>query len=61
MDPTDREVLALRHFEMLSNSECAQVLEISEKAASIRYIRAVGRLKGILDSVPGFKDYRDGI
>jgi RNA polymerase sigma-70 factor, ECF subfamily len=61
MDSTDREVLALRHFEMLSNSECAQVLELSEKAASIRYIRAIGRLKGILESVPEFKEYRSGL
>lgn len=57
MEPMDREVLALRHFEMLSNAECAQVLEISQRAASNRYIRAVGRLKGVLDNVPGFKDY----
>lgn len=57
MDPIDREVLALRHFEMLSNAECAQVLDISQKAASNRYIRAIQRLKDVLDAVPGFKDY----
>lgn len=43
----DREVLALRHFEELSNSEVAQVLGIQVKAASIRYIRALQRLKAI--------------
>jgi RNA polymerase sigma-70 factor (ECF subfamily) len=43
---------------LLTNAECAQVLEISQKAASNRYIRAVARLKEILDAVPGFKDYR---
>jgi RNA polymerase sigma-70 factor (ECF subfamily) len=36
MDPIDREVLALRHFEQLSNSETAQVLGLSEAAASNR-------------------------
>lgn len=50
MEATDREVLALRHFEDLSNNEVAQALDISVKAASIRYIRALKKLKGIMDS-----------
>ncbi len=54
MDAIDREVLALRHFEDLSNSEVAEVLGIEQKAASIRYIRALRRLKGILSAIPGF-------
>lgn len=54
MNETDREVLALRHFEELTNSETAQVLNMSEQAASGRYIRALGRLKQILEVVPGF-------
>ena len=52
----DREVLALRHFEELSNSETAQVLNMSEQAASIRYIRALTRLKGVMSAIPGFLD-----
>jgi RNA polymerase sigma-70 factor (ECF subfamily) len=48
MDPLDREVLALRHFEQLSRAEIAQVLVISESAAGKRYIRALERLKRIL-------------
>ncbi len=56
MDPIDREVLALRHFEELTNSEVAEVLGIQQKAASIRYVRAVQRLKAILSLVPGFAD-----
>ena len=59
MDPMDREVLALRHFEELSNSEVAEVLGIQQKAASIRYIRAVRRLKAILAEVPGLCDGKD--
>jgi len=54
MDPIDREVLTLRHFEELGNSETAQVLGITRSAASSRYIRAVMRLKKELASVPGF-------
>jgi RNA polymerase sigma-70 factor, ECF subfamily len=53
MDPTDREVLALRHYEQLSNSEVASVLGLDKSAASKRYARAVVRLKEILASLPG--------
>jgi RNA polymerase sigma-70 factor, ECF subfamily len=52
MDPIDREVLALRHFEELTNSEVAEALGIEQKAASIRYIRALRRLKEILAQAP---------
>lgn len=48
MDEIDREVLLLRHFEELSNKEAAAVLGIQENAASNRYVRALGRLKGFL-------------
>ena len=54
MDPIDREVVVLRHFEELSNVEAAEVLGIETSAASKRYIRALRRLKAILDAVPGF-------
>ncbi len=56
MNEVDREVLALRHFEELSNGETARVLNMSEQAASGRYMRALGRLKQILEIVPGFLD-----
>jgi RNA polymerase sigma-70 factor (ECF subfamily) len=54
MDSIDREVVVLRHFEELSNAEAAEVLGIETSAASKRYIRAIRRLKAILDAVPGF-------
>jgi RNA polymerase sigma-70 factor (ECF subfamily) len=54
MDPVDQEVLALRHFEELSNSEVAEVLGIQQKAASIRYVRAIKRLRAIVSQMPGF-------
>jgi RNA polymerase sigma-70 factor (ECF subfamily) len=53
MDELDREALALRHFEQLSNKETALVMDISEAAASIRYMRALRRLKDQLKSLPG--------
>jgi RNA polymerase sigma-70 factor (ECF subfamily) len=53
MDPLDREVLALRHFEQLTPAETAQLLGIKQKAAGMRYLRALKRLKEILTSLPG--------
>ena len=44
MDPIDREILALRHFEELSNDETAEVLGIKPSAASNRHVRALKRL-----------------
>ena len=48
MDELDREVLILRHFERLSVSETAQVLNLSDSGASSRYFRALGKLKKIM-------------
>jgi RNA polymerase sigma-70 factor, ECF subfamily len=53
MDPLDREVIALRHFEELSNGEAAVVLGLSKTAASNCYIRALKRLKDVLSALPG--------
>jgi RNA polymerase sigma-70 factor (ECF subfamily) len=48
MPAVDREVLALRHFEELSNQETAEVLGIEPRAASARYVKALERLKNIM-------------
>src|SRR5262249_9602339 len=53
MDPLDREVLALRPFEEMSNNEVAEVLQISKDAASKRHVRALKRLREILTDPPG--------
>jgi RNA polymerase sigma-70 factor (ECF subfamily) len=53
LEPVDREILALRHFEQLSNGEVAQVLDLDKSAASKRYARALIRLKDVLASMPG--------
>jgi RNA polymerase sigma-70 factor (ECF subfamily) len=53
LEPIDREILSLRHFEQLSRSEAAQVLGVAEGAAAKRYIRALKRLKDALAGFPG--------
>jgi RNA polymerase sigma-70 factor (ECF subfamily) len=53
LDPLDREILTLRHFEELTAVESAQVLGIEEAAAAKRYFRALKRLKQILATMPG--------
>jgi RNA polymerase sigma-70 factor, ECF subfamily len=60
MDPIDREVLVLRHFEMLSNEETAQVLGLKPSAAGNRHMRALRRLKEVLAQVPGPGDSSPG-
>ena len=54
MSDIDQEIIALRHFEDLSNAEVAEALELSPTAASNRYVRALARLKEILSSFPDF-------
>lgn len=51
--PLDREALALRHFEQLGRAEIAAVLGISEAAAGKRYIRALEKLRLLLDGPGG--------
>lgn len=53
MEAMDREVLVLRHFELLTTPHVAEVLGITEAAAGKRYIRALRRLKEILSQFPG--------
>jgi RNA polymerase sigma-70 factor (ECF subfamily) len=52
LEPIDREILALRHFEQLSNGETAEVMGLDKSAASIRPLRLV-RLKDVLLAMPG--------
>ena len=56
MEPLEREILALRHFEELRNKEVAEVLGIKEAAASNRYVRALSKLQNVLAKLPGFFD-----
>ncbi len=49
LDPQDREIISLRHYEQLSNVEVARELGLETSAASKRYLRAIRRLREILD------------
>lgn len=51
MKPEDREILVLRHFEQLGNGDVARLLGLSEPGASLRYMRAVKRLREIVKEV----------
>ncbi len=53
LDPMDREVLSLRHFEEMTLTETALSLGIEQSAAAKRYIRALKRLKAVLTTMPG--------
>jgi RNA polymerase sigma-70 factor (ECF subfamily) len=53
LEPIDREILSLRHFEELTAAEAAQVLGIEEAAAAKRYFRALKRLKATLATLSG--------
>jgi RNA polymerase sigma-70 factor (ECF subfamily) len=48
LSETDRQILEMRHFDDMSNQECAEALKIEPKAASIRYVRALQRLQKLL-------------
>lgn len=52
VDPTDREILELRHIEQLSNHDTAIALGLSEPAAGMRYLRALRRIRALLDDHP---------
>jgi RNA polymerase sigma-70 factor (ECF subfamily) len=61
LEPLDREVLTLRHFEELGNNEVAELLGLQKAAASNRYVRALGRLREALAKVPGFFEEADEV
>jgi RNA polymerase sigma-70 factor (ECF subfamily) len=48
MDDHDREIVLMRHFEQLSNQDVAKALGLTEPAASMRYLRAIRRLRKLL-------------
>jgi RNA polymerase sigma-70 factor (ECF subfamily) len=52
----DREVLVLRHFEALSNEDVANRLGLTKSAATKRYVRALVRLRAVLERVPGLHE-----
>jgi len=55
----DREILTMRHFEELTNQEAAQALDLSEPAAAMRYMRALRRLRALLEGGSGEESEED--
>lgn len=53
MEPIDREILTLRHFEELTNSEVCEILGLKPAAASNRYVRALMRLRSVVEGEDG--------
>jgi RNA polymerase sigma-70 factor (ECF subfamily) len=59
LDEDDRKIVLLRHFEHLSTAEAADVLGLSKPAAGMRYLRAMRRLRVLLDG--GFDSLSDAV
>ncbi len=48
LDDDDRDIILMRHYEMLANQEVASALGLTDAAASMRYLRAVRKLRDLL-------------
>jgi len=55
MDDTDREIIVMRHYEFMTNKQVSAALELSEHAASMRYVRALRKVGKLLRK-DGFDD-----
>ncbi len=49
----DQEILWMRHYDQLSFKEAAMVLGATESAATLRYVRALKRLKNLWQQLHG--------
>ena len=47
----DRELLVLRHLEQMPTRDVAAVLDLSEGAIKMRQLRALERLRALLDDL----------
>lgn len=56
LDEDDRDIILMRHYEHLGNSEVAQALGMSPPAAGMRYLRALRKLRAILGEHPSLSD-----
>ena len=52
----DKEIILMRHYEQLNNQEIAQSLGLTEPAASMRYLRALKRLREIIEGMPALQE-----
>lgn len=56
LDDRDREIILMRHYEQLGNQEIAASLDLTEPAASMRYLRALKKLRKLLDEQTGAQE-----
>lgn len=54
----DKEILWMRHFDQLSYQDIADILEITENAATVRHVRALERLRKLWDQLYGGEEIR---
>ena len=52
LEDEDREIVLMRHFEQLGNSEVADALGLTAAAAGMRHLRALRKLRAILGDRP---------
>ena len=51
LEETDRQIVLLRHFEHMSTADVAKALGLTKPAAGMRYMRAMRRLRVLLNDV----------
>lgn len=49
LETQDQEIVLMRHFEHLTNGEAASALDLTPQAASMRYLRAMRRLREFMN------------
>ncbi|TWU51876.1 sigma-70 family RNA polymerase sigma factor [Rubripirellula reticaptiva] len=57
MDPDDREIIALRIFEGVTNGEAAEILKLTKQTTSKRFVRAIERLRSKMQDIPGLTQW----
>lgn len=57
MDQDDREIIALRIFEGVTNGEAAEILQLTKQTASKRFVRAIERLRNTMQDAPGLDQW----
>ena len=50
LEERDSEIIIMRHYEHLTNQEISKILNLSEPAASMRYLRAIRRLRELMQT-----------
>lgn len=59
LEEDDRDIILMRHFEQLGNSEAAEALGLSPAAAGMRHLRALRKLRSILGERPSLNGETD--